>query len=309
MKKLVSILASITIIASTLGLAGCSSKPKEVQPIRFGLLPAESAIPFIVAKEQGFFEKEGLKVELTMFNSPNDRNVAVQGKQLDGTIADVMTGLSLNDGGFKMKITSDINEDFKLLTSPNSGIDSFQKLDKKDVSLVPNFVLEYIMDKMAEKNNITYSVVNIPSIPARFEALLADKISGVMFTEPQATQLKEKGAKVLASSKEYNIKAGAVLFDENTINNNGDGIKAFYRAYNKAVDLINTESVEKYGNYLNKYTFSDTIKDYLNSGAKYEKASQIPKETFEDVLKWTKTKNTVKNDYKYEDVSNFNFIK
>lgn len=309
MKKLVSILTSITIIASTLGFAGCSSKPKEVQPIRFGLLPAESAIPFIVAKEQGFFEKEGLKVELTMFNSPNDRNVAVQGKQLDGTIADVMTGLSLNDGGFKMKITSDINEDFKLLTSPNSGIDSFQKLDKKDVSLVPNFVLEYIMDKMAEKNNITYSVVNIPSIPARFEALLADKISGVMFTEPQATQLKEKGAKVLASSKEYNIKAGAVLFDENTINNNGDGIKAFYRAYNKAVDLINTESVEKYGNYLNKYTFSDTIKDYLNSGAKYEKAAQIPKETFADVLKWTKTKNTVKNDYKYEDVSNFNFIK
>lgn len=309
MKKLVSILTSITIIASTLGFAGCSSKPKEVQPIRFGLLPAESAIPFIVAKEQGFFEKEGLKVELTMFNSPNDRNVAVQGKQLDGTIADVMTGLSLNDGGFKMKITSDINEDFKLLTSPNSGIDSFQKLDKKDVSLVPNFVLEYIMDKMAEKNNITYSVVNIPSIPARFEALLADKISGVMFTEPQATQLKEKGAKVLASSKEYNIKAGAVLFDENTINNNGDGIKAFYRAYNKAVDLISTESVEKYGNYLNKYTFSDTIKDYLNSGAKYEKAAQIPKETFADVLKWTKTKNTVKNDYKYEDVSNFNFIK
>lgn len=309
MKKLVSILTSITIIASTLGFAGCSSKPKEVQPIRFGLLPAESAIPFIVAKEQGFFEKEGLKVELTMFNSPNDRNVAVQGKQLDGTIADVMTGLSLNDGGFKMKITSDINEDFKLLTSPNSGIDSFQKLDKKDVSLVPNFVLEYIMDKMAEKNNITYSVVNIPSIPARFEALLADKISGVMFTEPQATQLKEKGAKVLASSKEYNIKAGAVLFDENTINNNGDGIKAFYRAYNKAVDLINTESVEKYGNYLNKYTFSDTIKDYLNSGAKYEKAAQISKETFADVLKWTKTKNTVKNDYKYEDVSNFNFIK
>lgn len=309
MKKLVSILTLITIIASTLGFVGCSSKPKEVQPIRFGLLPAESAIPFIVAKEQGFFEKEGLKVELTMFNSPNDRNVAVQGKQLDGTIADVMTGLSLNDGGFKMKITSDINEDFKLLTSPNSGIDSFQKLDKKDVSLVPNFVLEYIMDKMAEKNNITYSVVNIPSIPARFEALLADKISGVMFTEPQATQLKEKGAKVLASSKEYNIKAGAVLFDENTINNNGDGVKAFYRAYNKAVDLINTESVEKYGNYLNKYTFSDTIKDYLNSGAKYEKAAEIPKKTFEDVLKWTKTKNTVKNDYKYEDVSNFNFIK
>lgn len=309
MKKILSILTSLTIVVTSLGFAGCSNKPKEVQPIKFGLLPAESAIPFIVAKEQGFFEKEGLKVELTMFNSPNDRNVAVQGKQLDGTIADVMTGLSLNDGGFKMKITSDINEDFKLLTSPNSGIDSFQKLDKKDVSLVPNFVLEYIMDKMAEKNNITYSVVNIPSIPARFEALLADKISGVMFTEPQATQLKEKGAYVLASSKEYNIKAGAVLFDENTINNNADGIKAFYRAYNKAVDLINTESVEKYGNYLNKYTFSDTIKDYLNSGAKYEKAAQIPKETFEDVLKWTKTKNTVKNDYKYEDVSNFNFIK
>lgn len=309
MKKILSILTSVIILTTSLGFAGCQSKPKQTEPIKFGLLPAESAIPFIVAKEQGFFEKEGLNVELTMFNSPNDRNAAIQGKLLDGTIADVMTALSLNDGGFKMKITSDINEDFKLLTSPNSGIDTFQKLDKKDVSLVPNFVLEYIMDKMAEKNNITYSVVNIPSIPARFEAILADKISGVVFTEPQATQLKEKGAKVLASSKEYNIKAGAVIFDENTIKNNAEGVKAFYRAYNKAVELINTESVETYGSYLNKYTFSDTIKNYLGSGAKYEKAGAIPEETFEDVLKWTKTKNTVKNDYKYEDIGNFNFIK
>lgn len=309
MKKVVSIATASILLIATIALSGCQSKPAEKKAIRFGLLPAESAIPLIIAKEEGFFEEEGLQVELTMFTSPNDRNVAIQGGQLDGTIADVMTALSFNDAGFKMRIISDINEDFKLITSPKSGIDSFEKLDKKDVSLVPNFVLEYIMDKMAEKNNITYNLVNIPSIPARFEALMADQVSAVIFTEPQATQLKDMGANVLASSKDYNIKAGTILFDEKAILENAEGISAFYRAYNKAVDFINNESVDKYADYLTKYNFNESIKEYLGGDAKYTKAGEISRETFEDVQKWCTSKNMIKNEYKYEDISNFKFTK
>ncbi|MDF2839924.1 MAG: lipoprotein, partial [Clostridia bacterium] len=120
------------------------------------------------------------------FNSPNDRNVAVQAGTIDGIIGDIMTSLTFHEAGLAMKITSDINEDFKLLTSPNSGIDSFEKLNNKSVSVVPNFVLEYIMDEMAKKNGIEYKLVSIPAFTARFEALLADQIDGVIFTEPQA---------------------------------------------------------------------------------------------------------------------------
>jgi NitT/TauT family transport system substrate-binding protein len=306
MKKILSVV--LAAVSSVSLLAGCAKTEVPSKSLKFGLLPAESAIPVIVAKEKGFFEKEGVNVELVPFNAPNDRNVAVQAGKLDATIADVMTSLTFHEAGINMKVTSDINEDFKLLTSPKSGIDSFEKLNNKDVSIVPNFVLEYIMDKMAEKNNIKYKTVVIPSFTARFEALLSDQISGVIFTEPQAGMLVAQGAKLLATSKEYNLKAGTLLFDEKTLLANQKEVKAFYKGYNKAVEYINSTNASEYSQILSRYGFPDTIGKYLSSGVKYEKAGKITAESFNSVLEWTKKKGLVKKDYKFEDVSNFKFI-
>jgi NitT/TauT family transport system substrate-binding protein len=317
MKKVLSVV--LTAVVSLGLLSGCIQSKKmdessvakeENKTLRFGILPAESAIPIILAKEKGFFQKEGIDVEITTFTSPNDRNVAVQAKKLDGIIADTMTALALNEGGFKMKITSDINEDFKLLTSPKSGIDSFEKLNNKKVSIVPNFILEYIMDEMAKKNNIKYETVVIPSFQARFEALLSDQIDGVIFTEPQASLLAARGAKLLATSKEYKIKAGTILFDEAVLSTQPTSVKNFYKAYNEAVEYINKTDAKEYGQVLINYTFPEAIVPYLSaSGKTFEKAQAISVETFNNVLAWTKEKDLVKKDYKFEDVSDFKFIK
>lgn len=308
MKKSLSLL--LTAVLSFGLLSGCTKKAEANNQLRFGILPAESAIPIIVAKEKGFFEKAGVTVDISTFTSPIDRNVAVQANKLDGIIADTMTALTFNEGGFKMKITSDINEDFKLLTAPTSGIDSFDKLNNKKVSIVPNFVLEYIMDEMAQKNNIKYEPVVIPSFQARFEAILSGNIDGVIFTEPQATLLTTKGAKLLATSKEYNIKAGTILFSDTILDSQPTSVKNFYKAYNEAVEYINKTDAKEYGDLLTKYTFPEAIVPYLSSNGKtYEKAQEITSETYQKVLAWTKKKNLVKTDYKFEDISNFKFIK
>jgi NitT/TauT family transport system substrate-binding protein len=308
MKKILSLV--LTAVLSVGILSGCAKKIEENKTLRFGILPAESAIPLILAKEKGLFEKAGVNVELTTFTSPNDRNIALQANKLDGIIADTMTALALNEGGFKMKITSDINEDFKLLAGPKSGIDSFEKLNNKKISLVPNFLPEYIMDEMAKKNNIKYEVVVIPAFQARIEALMSGAIDALIFTEPQATLLAAQGAKILGSSKEYNLKAGTILFSDSILASQPTAVKNFYKAYNDAVEYINKGDAKEYGAVLTKYTFPEAIVQYLSTNGKtYEKAQQISDETFKNVLAWAKTKNLVKKDYKFEDVSDFKFIK
>ncbi len=307
MKKALVLILTLLIL-STL-FTGCSNKKESLDyTIKFGILPAESAIPIIIAKEKGFYEKEGVNVELVPFNSPNDRNIAVQAGSIDAIIGDVMTSLAFHEAGLSMKITSDINEDFKLLTSPKSGIDTFERLNNKKISVVPNFVLEYIMDEMASRNGIEYELVNISSFTARFEALLSDQIDGVIFTEPQAGLLASKGARILASSKEYGIKAGTLLFNEKTLKDNQGEMKAFYRAYNSAVEYINTTDPSEYSQILTQYGFPEAIKNYLSTGVKYTKADRITVEIFNSVLKWTKAKDLVKKDYKLEDISDFSFI-
>lgn len=316
MKKLGMLLMTVAI-----GLAACSNGNESSQatqtsepdltnePLRFGTLPAESAIPIILAEENGYFDKENVEVDITSFSSPNDRNAAAQSGELDGMIGDVMTALSFKEGGIDLTITSDINEEFKLLSSPDSGITGIKQLDGKDVSLIPKLLLEYIMDEIAAKNNIAYEVVSIPSIPARYEALLENQIDSVIFTEPQATALQLNGAHVLASSSEYGIKGGTILFSDDSVAERSSDIAAFYRAYDQAVDYMNTTDAAEYSTVLTEYNFPETMGDYLkNRKEDYSKATIVTEEQYESIEQWTKEKEMISKDYMYEELTDFSMI-
>ena len=282
MKKtiLASILALFAVGAAACGNTGetastsnssTSSTEAAVtdQPLTIGVLPAESAIPIILAKEEGFFEKQGLTVELKSFTSPNDRNVAVQAGELDGTISDVMTEATFKQNGIDMTITSDILENFKILASPNSGITEMKGLADKKITLVPNFILEYIMDQFAQENDFTYDIVDIASFSARSEALLNDQVDGAVYTEPQASMLAAQGAIVLGSSKDAGIKGGTLQFMDEVIQNRPQDLKAFYTAYNEAIDYMNAHSAKDYADILADYQFPDAMSTYLDSQEDY----------------------------------------
>lgn len=279
------------------------------QELTIGILPAESAIPIILAKEKGFFEEAGVKVSIKAFASPNDRNVAVQAKELDAVIGDVMTGATFVDRGIPMKITSDISEDFKILSSPGSGIMKMEELSGKRISLVPNFILEYIMDQFAAEYGFDYEIVEIPSFAGRSEALMSNQIDGVVYTEPQAGMMVKQGAHLLGSSKEAGIKGGTLLFtDEMVVNRPGD-IKAFYQACNKAVDYMNGADVKEYSSILTKYQFPEAIGDYLsNMAGNFSYSGAISEDQFNSIIKWTKDKGQISKLYTYDELTDFSFI-
>ena len=293
----------------TLGLVLLSPlSAQSAPPLRFGLLPAESAIPLIVAHEKGFFAAQGVAVELTMFQSPLDRNIVLQTGKSDGAIGDVMTVLAFKEAGLAVTAASDINEDFKLLASPGAGITTLAQLDGKDVSVVPNFALEYIMDRIAQKAGITYKLVNIPSIPARFEALMANRLTGVVFTEPQATVLVARGAKLLGGSQESGLKAGVLLFTDKVLAEQPSAVQAFYRAYNQAVAFINSTPASSYAATLVNYGFPEAITAYLGSGVRYKNAAAVTPAMFEDIAAWCRSKGTVKKAWTLAEVATDRFL-
>lgn len=322
MKKKFTILFIIfgMILLASCGKAGDekNSTPEANQPpqdapsgqeFNIGILPAESAIPIILAKENGYFEEAGVNVNIKTFASPGDRNVAVQAKELDAAIGDVMTGASFVDRGIPMKITSDIAEDFKILSSPASGITTMEGLSGKRISLVPNFILEYIMDQFAKENNFTYEIVEIPSFSGRTEALMSNQIDGVVYTEPQAGMLVKQGAHLLGSSKDAGIKGGTILFTEQMLTEQPGDIKAFYQAYNKAVDYMNETDVNEYSEILTKYQFPEAISDYLSGMyGDFQYAGIIDKNQFDNIIQWTKEKEQISKVYTYEELTDFTYI-
>lgn len=320
MKKRTLIFGLLAI--SLVGLTACgeknlantsnaSKKTTEVsdKTLNIGVLPAESAIPIILAKEEGYFDKLGLDVAIKAFPSPNDRNIAVQSKTVDGTISDVMTEATFKQNGIDMTITSDILEDFKVLASPNSNIKEMKDFANKKVTLVPNFILEYIMDDFAKENNFTYQIADIPAFSARTEALMSDQVDGAVYTEPQASMLAEQGAIILGSSREAGIKGGTIQFMDSVLKERPQDVTAFYQAYNQAIDYMNTHSATEYADVLANYQFSDAMSDYLdNQTEDYPYPQAVPKDQFANIISWAKEKGQITKDYTYSELTDFSFL-
>ncbi|MHC5247060.1 ABC transporter substrate-binding protein [Enterococcus sp. LJL90] len=279
------------------------------QTLNVGILPSESAIPIILAKEEGYFSDLGLDVEIKSFSSPNDRNVAIQAQEIDGTISDVMTEATFKKNGTDLTITSNILEDFKVLASPDSGITEMSGLADKTVTLVPNFILEYIMDEFAAENDFTYEIVDIPSFSARSEALLNNQVDGAVYTEPQASMLAAQGAIVLGSSKEQGIKGGTIQFMDAVLDDRPQDIKAFYTAYNQAIDYMNEHAASEYADILANYQFPDAMSQYLDSQEEdYPYAQAVPQDQFEKIITWTKDKGQIDEEYTYEQLTDFSYL-
>jgi NitT/TauT family transport system substrate-binding protein len=165
------------------------------------------------------------------------------------------------------------------------------------------------MDQFANQYGFEYEIVEIPSFSGRSEALLSDQIDGVVFTEPQAGMLVTQGAHLLGSSKEAGIKGGTLMFTDDVIANQPEAIKAFYVAYNKAIDYMNETDASEYSDLLAQYQFPEAISAYLTSqNGTFQHAASIDQKQFEDIIEWTKNKELISKSYTYEELTDFTFL-
>lgn len=309
LKKLVAL-----ALVSTLTLVGCASNEKEAnesEELRIGVMLSKPSVPLIVGKEMGFFEEAGVNVVVEKFTAPNLRDAAIQANEIDGMVSDIMTAMTYTDKGLPMTITSDINEDFKLLIANGKEINSVEELDGKDITLVPNYLGHYQMDVIAKKHNITYNLVPIPQIPARLEALKNGQVDASILGQPQSISAEKAGVKILADIEDdYNIKSGVIFFTKEFVDNNKTNLKNFYKGYNKTVEYLNSVDASEYWPILEKYGLQEVIVEYLNTDeAEFYKAAPIDEAQFEDVKIWAMEKELVKNDYKFDELTNFDYLK
>lgn len=300
-------------LTAMLALGGCSAKEsdvKESEELRIGVMLSKPSVPLIVGKEMGFFEEAGVNVKVEKFTAPNLRDAAMQANEIDGMVSDIMTAMTYTDKGLPMTITSDINEDFKLLIAKGANIEKVEDLDGKDITLVPNYLGHYQMDVIAREHNINYNLVPIPQIPARLEALKNGQVSASILGQPQSISAEKAGVSILKDIEDdYNIKSGVMFFNKEFVENNKNNLTNFYKGYNKTVEYLNSTDASEYWPILEKYGLQEIIVEYLNTDeAEFFPASKIEKDQFEDVGKWAKEKELIKSDFKFEELTNFDYL-
>lgn len=252
MIKFKKILAIITTTFTVLSLTACSS-PKNTttnsnEVLNFGIMGSVDAVPLVIAKEKGYFEEEGIEVNIETFKNSKDRDAAFQGETLDGVIADEVAISLYQNADFDVKITGITDGDFMLIAGADSGIKSVSDLKGKSVAISEKTAIEYTLDNILEKNSIETSAIEksiVPPIPTRLEMLRSNNVDAALLPEPFSSLALANGGILLGSASSLATYPSVTAFKQEALDTKEDEIKGFYKAYNKAVDYINNTPISE----------------------------------------------------------------
>jgi NitT/TauT family transport system substrate-binding protein len=215
LKNLKYIVTAASTLVGLLALVGCKSP--ESKPVRIGYLPIYVDLPLFIAKEQGFFEKRGVKVDLKRFaSSPEIGTALVTGDvQVGASIAySVVLSIESRDAG-KLKVFIVDSE------TPENYLSSFVALSGSDIKTVADLkgkklasfpgptavtFCKMVLEKFGLNSGTDLQLIEL-DVGTQLSALESKTVDALFTYEPTATQaVLEKGAvKILAGAVESQI--------------------------------------------------------------------------------------------------------
>ena len=244
---------SLVLLASL--LLACTNKENKASDsdknsqLNIGVMSSMDYFPIAVAKEKGYFEQEGVSVTINKFYSANERDAAFQSGNLDGTILDYTGAAIQRAGGVNLKLASQCDGSFVLVATNESEINSINDLKNKRLAVSRNTVIDFCTDRVLQEANIALSDVDkveINKIPLRLEMLRNGRIDATMLPDPFVTIALEGGNKKVIDIKDMDLRVTGIVFHDDVIAEKEAAIKSFYRAYNLAIKLINTQPTSSF---------------------------------------------------------------
>ena len=246
MKKPLSILLATLLI---LGMTACGTAAPSGKALTLGALPSIDVIPFVIAEKQGYFKKYGLSFKLELFSSAKDRDAAFQSGSLDGFCCDEVAVCIYQNGGTDLKITGMTDGEYALVAGKDSGVSDLAAMKGRSVAISEKTLIEFVLDKMLESGGLAPDAVvktAVPAVPVRLEMLNAAQVDAALLPEPFATFAENGGGKRLSSATQIGLYPSVIAFEKKVIDSRRADIAAMYRAYNDAVDYLNSTPISEY---------------------------------------------------------------
>ena len=299
------------LVAIIFILCACGGRRQSTDTciLNFGVMSSLEYLPVAVAIGNGYFAEEGVEVKLQKFFSANDRDAALQSGKLDGCILDYTGAALQRAGGVGISLTSQCNGSFELIAGKDVlPTDDFEG---KRIAVSHNTVIDFCTDMLLESMNIDASKVQrveINKIPLRLEMLNNAKVDFSVLPQPFAAIACSEGNQVAIRIESLGYNVTGIVFTHKAIEERKEAIKAFYRAYNRAIDYLNDKPMDDFVKILiGEVGFTEKSLSYLHLPV-FSRA-QSPKTTdLEAVAKWLKKKSLLPVDYNIDSIVNPEFV-
>lgn len=273
MLKKNTILVSLFLIFS-LVISGCStsavknsdkSAPQAaVEKIKFnvGYLPAVGHVLYFVAKEKGFFDEEGLDVELFQFNNSGEGLNAIKSGKLDAGAFGTAGPLTFIDKGTPFVMFGGMQSEGHAVVTKPENVEKFKTLQGFVGTKVATVrlatgdaVWRHALSKAGIDWKTQVTVQELDSPAAVLEAVKKGSADAGLVWVPFTEMAEQQGLKIVEWSSQYldgHVCCRLVGMADN-VKKNKEGFVRFHRALIRAYDFYlnnQDETVEIVSKYV-----------------------------------------------------------
>jgi len=230
-----------------LGITGCSSDDNENPTVNVAYMPdIHGATPLIIGEEKGYFEEAGINVNAIEFDDgPTEFEAMVSGDVDIAYIGPGATYLAAKGQGSIITIDS-LNTGDMVLATEESGIESFEDLEGKDVGVPEGTSGEMVYSLGLQQAGVDPDDVDAVNMDVSngVSAFVSDSVDAVATWAPYTNEIEkevgESGMTKLADggdfAPEYTFPQSWVASPEFLEENEEEAVK-FLEAWTEANDF------------------------------------------------------------------------
>lgn len=285
--------------------------------VKFGSIPAIQSLPVYVAESRGLFSKEGLDVEVIVFNTAAEKDIALAAGSLDGCFADLLTPLAMKGNGQDIILVArnyDTRSDrrmFAIMAKPNSKYASLAELADVPVAISSNSVVDYANEKLLTSAGLPkdkIATIESKNIGLRFQMLLTGQVEVAALPEPLVTAALDKGAKILGDDSGLGETQTVLVFARKFADSNPEAVKKFLKAVNRANEIIVSDPDSVRSIMVEKNRLPLNLKESYQV-PRFSALQAPDRDSVEKISRWLHERGVLKSEIPYEQIVDAKFLK
>lgn len=256
-------LKHILYFIALLLLCACSKEqPKEeVQQVtvggldddvlRIAVTPTLDCLPLYLAQQKGWFDHEGVSVQLIPYQAQMDQDTAIVRSRVHGMTTDTVRMDWLKQNGTSVEQVAKTTLSWQLITNKAARLTLLTQLDDKMVAMTRHSATDMLAQQIIEKSGLEPEHVfriQINDINVRLSMLQNGIMDAMFLPEPQATVARTEGHPVLMSTDETGQHLGVLVFRSDVMADTAmhSRVERFVKVWQQASDSIAARGLTNY---------------------------------------------------------------
>jgi len=241
----------IILLVTILVISGCAKVVEEKEPIKLTMHLWPGYVHSYIAQEKGFFEEEGVEVELIINEDIQENINFFLNRRADLAFGLQSDAMKLAGNGFDLKIVYvvDYSDGGDVIVS-KTNIKSIEDLKGKTISVdsLNSFNHIFVLELLRLNGMIEDDVEIVPILASDVpEALESGQIDAGQTWEPYQGQAIGKGFRLLASTADApGIVTDVLMARTDIVEERPDEVRAIVKALFRALEFRETNQAEAY---------------------------------------------------------------